>query len=552
MCCSLNFSCASKELGDKSISDKDLMMKKRVPMFDAVVREIDRVDSDRKQILRLKGENWDQNINDLRSEVEKASSPEEFGRALKKIDSLYPHVQSQQVLNPELESVPLGSKIVLPFKMVPTIKDANEQHFKYFISQVYPDDFEPGAVPRLGDEVIEINKKSIEDWEQENFTLCKSVSHAVCALELNHNFRNENLSWNHHQPIEMKLLRGADKTTVKLKAKIEASGGFEPSETADTYSDVFPCGIDIKRRYFEFGFLYKGRRLCVLGSHVYPGVAVMRISNFNYSGNDDSIHSLRQEIELFKSTYWDEHNKEIKHLIIDLMDSDGGDSPAAYEALLFDRPFKGQYMKYKKLKEWADGSVEDLMFTVDGDGGKSIWLKSLKEEGRFAEKSLGEFFDPIPRYCVNSKLDCRVDKFQPDENHFKGDVKVMLNQNCILACSSFVSDLSENLGSRVSFYGLPDSGDALASQVAINLYLAPAAEKRFEIKSQVWNSAAPPIVKDLLLTQTIAFTETTDALGMPLSGVSRKIKKMPELNYKNYPVNFPGEVLKLILKETKK
>ncbi len=550
--CILNFSCASKESKDKNISDKDLVMKKRVAMFDAIVREIDRVDADRKDILRLKGENWDQDINDLRAEVEKARSPEEFGRALRKIDSIYPHVQSQQVLNPELESVPLGSKVVLPFKMVPTVKDPNEQHFKYFISQVNPDDFELGAVPHLGDEVIEINKKGIEDWEQENYVLCKSVSHAVCALELNHNFRNEILSWDHREPIEMKLLRGAEKIAVKLKAKIETSAGFEPSETADIYSDVFPCGIDIKRRYFEFGFLYKGRRLCVLGSHAHPGVAVMRISNFNYSGNDDSIHSLRQEIELFKNTYWNDHNTDIKHLIIDLMDNDGGDAPMPYEALLIDRPFRGQYMKYKKLKEWTSEPVEDLLFTLEGDGGKAIWLKSLKEEAKFNDKNLGDFFDPIPRYCVNSKLDCRVDKFEPDEHPFKGDIKVMLNQNCILACSSFVSDLSENLGSRVSFYGLPDSGDALASQIAINLFLTPSAAKPFEIKSQVWNSAAPPIINDLLLTQTVAFTATTDAVGMPLSGISRRIKKMPEINYKNYPANYPGDVLKLILKDIKK
>lgn len=549
--CGFSFSCASPEINDKYISNQSLMMSKRLEMFDALVKEIDRVDADRKDILKLKGIDWDQNILDLRSEIEKAETPQELGRALRKIDSLYPHIQSQQVLNPELESVPLGSKVVLPFKMVPTIKDSMAKHFKYFIAQVSPDNFEPGPVPHKGDEVVEINGKGIEEWEKENFRFCKSTSAAVCALELNHNFRNENIGWSHEQPIEMQVLHGADKINVKLIAKIEASGGFEPSETADIYNDVFPCGIDIKRRYFEFGFLYKGRRLCVLGSHSHPGVAVMRIANFNYSGNADSIRTLKQEISLFKSAYWNQHSSEIKNLVIDLIDNEGGDPPVGYEALLFDHPFQGQYVKYKKLPEWTTGRIDDNLFTLEGDGGKVIWMKSMKEEGRIAQKAMGDFFDPIPRYCVSSKLDCRSGKFEPDGHPFKGEVRVMLNQNCILACSSFVADLHEHLGERVSFYGLPDSGDSVAAQMSTNLYLTPTGKKPFEIKSRVWNFAAPPITKDLLLTQTLAFSVTTDAIGTPVSGQSQKIKKMPELNYKNYPMNFPGEVLKLILNDIK-
>ncbi len=549
--CALFFSCASPVLNEKNISDSSLMMKNRVAMFDAVIKEIDRIDVDRREISRLKGEDWDRNMNDLRGEVEKSSNLVEFGRALKKIDSFYPHIQSQQVLNPELESIPLGSKVNLPFKMIPTIKDLSEQHFRYFISQVTPDSFDPGDVPRVGDEVIEINKKEMEEWERLNYLFCKSISHAVCALELNHNFRNESLGWTQNQPVEMLLLRGPDKIKVRLHAKIEASAGFEPSETADIYNEVFPCGIDIKRRYFEFGYLFKGRRLCLLGSHAHPGIAIMRISNFNYAGNSENIRSIKQEINLFRTSFWNDHSSEIKHLIIDLIDNEGGDPPVGYEAMLFDQPFQGQYVKYKKLPEWTSGSFEDLLFPYDGDGGKAIWIKSLKEEGRFAKKNFGEFFDPVPRYCVNSKLDCRIGRFEPDAHLFSGDIKVMLNQNCILACSSFASDLHDNLGPRVSFYGLPDSGDALASQISINLYLTPLGKKPFEIKSHLWNSAAPPITKDLLLTQTVAFTQTTDVLGALKSGISRKIKKMPELNYKNYPVNYPGEILKVILNDIK-
>ncbi len=549
--CAMIISCASPEVANQYISNTKLVMTKRVAIFDALVKEIDRIDADRKEILKLKGENWDENINELRGEVEKAQSLGAFGRALRKVDSLYPHVQSQQVLNPELESIPIGSKINLAFKIVPTIKDVKERHFKYFISQVTADHFEAGPVPRIGDEVIEINKKGIEDWEDENYKFCKAVSRGVCALEFNHNFRNESLAWNHDQVIELVLLRGPDKITAHLKARIQSSDGFEASDTADTYSDGFPCGIDIKRRYFEFGFLYKGRRLCLLGSHAHPGVALMRISNFNYSGSADSIRSLKQEISLFKTTYWDAHYSEIKHLIVDLMDNDGGDPPVGYEALLFDHPFQGQYVKYKKLQEWSKGPVEELLFNLDADGGKSIWLKSLREEGRFSQKNLGDFFDPIPRYCVSSKLDCRNGKFEPDEHQFKGDVKVMLNQNCILACSSFASDLQENLGARVGFYGLPDSGDAVAAQMAINLYLTPLSKKPFELKSQIWNFSAPPISNDLLLTQTLAFSLTTDASGASTSGQSRQIKKMPELSYKNYPGNYPNDVLKLILNDIK-
>jgi hypothetical protein len=103
----------------------------------------------------------------------------------------------------------------------------------------------------------------------------------------------------------------------------------------------------------------------------------------------------------------------------------------------------------------------------------------------------------------------------------------------------------------VSFYGLPDSGDPAAAQMAVNLYLTPNGSKPFEVKSKIWNSAAPPIAQDLLMTQTIAFTQTTDASGNLLSGVSRKIKKMPPLNYKNFPIHYPGEVLKLILSDIK-
>ncbi len=546
------WSCASKtKNNDSHISNFGVVIKNRVAMFDALIDEIDRVDTDRKAILKEKGETWNSNINEIRAEVQKATTPEELGRAFKKVDALYPHVQSQQVLNPDLESVPLGSKVVLPFKMTPSVDDKNEQHFKYFISQVSPDDFDPGDIPKIGDEVVEINKKGIDEWEQENFILCKATSYIVCALELNHNFRNEALSWNHHSNVELKLLRGADKLTAKLKPKIEVSAGFEPSENSDVYNDIYPCGVDIKRRYYQFGFLYKGRRLCALGSHTNPGVVVLRVSNFNYISTDDSIHSVRQEVDQFKTAYWNDHVAGIKHLIIDLIDNEGGESPIPYEQLLFDRPFQGQYIKYKKLKEWSDDPIDENLFTVDGDGGKSIWLKSLREEGTYDKTIIGGYYDPIPRYCVSSKLDCRRGRFEPEETHFKGDVRVMLNQNCILACSSLAYDLSEHLSGRVWFYGLPDSGDPLSLQVAINLYATPTSAKPFAVKSQVWNSAAPPVMQDLLLTQTVVFTQTTDAGGNLISGQGRKIRKMPALNYKNYPTNYPGEVLKTILKDIK-
>ncbi len=86
----------------------------------------------------------------------------------------------------------------------------------------------------------------------------------------------------------------------------------------------------------------------------------------------------------------------------------------------------------------------------------------------------------------------------------------------------------------------------------LKLFMTPGGSKPFEVRSQIWNISTPPLVPDLLFTQTVAFSEATDAKGVSEVGVNRKITKMAKLNYKNYPGTYASETLRVILNDLKK
>jgi hypothetical protein len=546
-------SCSTtSRLKSAHLSDVQYLMQKRMAIFDAFITEIDRIDSDRFLLLKNKGINWLQVSQDLRAEIDRAKSPFDVGAVFKKLDALYPHIQSQYFLNPDLDQIPLGSKLFLPLRITPMIDDPNQQHFKFYISNVKVESFAGAQAPIEGDQILEINKKSILDWESENFIFCKYSSRTLCALELGHNLRGEILSWNHLSPLVFLVQRGPQKIVINVKSNIQSGGVLDSSDTSsDSYNESLACGIDAKKRYPAFGYRYKGRKLCLLESHSHPGVAILRISSFNYFGNE-SIRTLKQEVEIFSKFYWDEHSGEIKNLIIDIMDNEGGEAPINYYSILFNKPFEDEYIKYKKIKEWNDPGFDESLFTGDSDGGKMIWMKSLKEDGLYNKIEIGSFFEPIPRACVNSKLDCRVGRFEPAEHRFTGDVHVMLNQFCSLGCSSFAATLERNLGSRVSFYGLPDSADPAAALLELKMTLTPSGPNPVDFRTQLWTSATPALSPDLLMTQSLAFSIPTDKAGISEAGVSRKITQMAKLTYKNYPTSYATDTLKTVLSNLKK
>ncbi len=534
------------------LSDVNYLMQKKTAIFDSLLKEIDRIDANRLSLFKNKDLNWSQISAELRAEIDRAKSPVEIGAVFKKLDALYPHVQSQYFLNPDLDRIPLGSKLVLPLRITPLIDEPTQKQFRYYISNVRAESFVGSQAPLEGDEIIEINKKPIAEWERENFTFCKHTAPSLCAIDFGNNLRNENLNWNHLVPLVFVVQRGPQKIVINVKNNIQSGGVQESADlNSDSYNESLPCGIDAKKRYPAFGYRYKGRKLCLLESHSYPGVAILRISSFNYFGNE-SIRTIKQEVEIFSKFYWNEHSGEIKNLIIDVMDNEGGEAPINYYSILFKNPFEDQYIKYKKIKEWNEPGFDESLFTGDNDGGKFIWMKSLKEDGLFNKIALGSYFEPIPHTCVNSKLDCRVGRFEPAEHQFNGDVHVMLNQFCSLNCSSFVATLERNLGSRVNFYGLPDSGDPAAALLELKMLMTPGGSNPVEFRTRIWNNTTPAFETDLLLTQTLAFSVATDKSGNIEEGVSRRINKMAKLTYKNYPNSYSTETLKVILNSLKK
>lgn len=146
-------------------------------------------------------------------------------------------------------------------------------------------------------------------------------------------------------------------------------------------------------------------------------LATIRISTFAYWIVDKTR---KDYSNFFKETFAFLHNQKIKHLIIDVRGNRGGEEMLAAELLTYLMDYEFSIYKYCKAK------------TLNFD-----FINSLPNSNK-VKLSRRNYFSDDAHY-VMKKADF-LKSFAPQSNyHFKGDVYVISNGICALACNTFLA-----------------------------------------------------------------------------------------------------------------
>lgn len=488
-------------------------------------------------------------LENIKKEMKLSRNLEDMGVVFKKVDAAFENLKSPLELNPDLEGKHHNQRSLFGIFISPEITHLQQTSFKYHIALVHKKLWQTEQMPQVGDELISVNGLAVDRLVEMNRQVCKLKTDVQCALELSENLRSELLNWRWGQKLKISVLRKNQKLDFEVPIVVKELKDYEREDRPiELQSEVYPCGIDLKNHYYGFGFVYIGRNACILESHEKPGVVILRISSFNYSANNQLIQNVKAEVEQLQSKYWNDHVHQIKQLVIDVMDNEGGEAPIPYYALLFSRIFQEHYIRYKKIPEWSQPEFVEDYFSEEHDGGKSIWFRSIQQDESFAKVANFSLLKPIPKYCVHPKLDCREGFFEPliydKKKTFQAPIKIMLNQLCQGTCTGFVYNIKRYLKDRVRVYGLPDSGDNTYARAHLKLYLDENSKTGFSYKLVSSHADTMSIENNLILTQVLPITQTTDYRGQSLSNKPQDVEHFVPLSYKNYPNGYYMSVFK--------
>jgi len=161
------------------------------------------------------------------------------------------------------------------------------------------------------------------------------------------------LDWSREEPLVVKVSRNGKEKSITISPEIKEYVRKRSSERR-----FYTCANE-DDRYKDFRLAYQGENICL-----HEGVkdtAVLRVKSFQY--DPDSIFTdFEAEVFQFWKNYWQYNSKKIKHLIIDVIDNQGGNDPIPLYRLLFDEPFQEQYARFKKIRELEDKDILKSFF----------------------------------------------------------------------------------------------------------------------------------------------------------------------------------------------
>jgi hypothetical protein len=346
--------------------------------------------------------------------------------------------------------------------------------------------------PEPGDLLLAINGRSMEDWSREHFEFCKWPLWQQCDQELPEYFSQEGV---------FLLERGGRRWEVKVPVEKSQAG-----EAGDKR-----CGKD-KNLYQGFTLRHAGRFACLFEKDGDPSTVLLRISSFyyetGYEGGDEKIRSVRDEVDAFWP-WWKDRAPHTQHLIIDVADNTGGNTPIPYYEVLLPKPYQEQWVRFRKMPELLDEKLRESLFW--GEQGQEIWFQNLQREGVWDQTAWGNFLPPVPMFCPSSEHDCREGLFQVKDHGFRGRVSVITNHWCVSSCDGFVYELYGELGAKI--VGQPQAADSAYSRLKIQGFLDGEG---FHLKTVPLQAEDP---EGLLFSQTVAITRSSTQRGSSISGI---------------------------------
>lgn len=471
----------------------------RREMLTRLASEMMRVDGEGLIVRAGRPSSFPELVERLAAEAERAQSWPAFSLALKRLDMAYPNLHSYLELSDEIPNL----KRVLPAVgfvgewLAPGIT-------RFRISRVDAVSFPEGSVPQIGDELVAINGRSMDQWKREHFDFCKMPMREQCALWFPGDFHNEVSGWTREQGLVYTLRRDGHfwNLPVSLKTK-ERTPRDDSHLLCANYPDRYP----------GFRLVHKGQLACFYASEKDPSTLLLRITSFQYNrSTNQGMKTLQEEVDALWP-FWSERAPGTSHLILDVIDNHGGNQNTPYYEVFFDRPHQEQRTRFRKIRELEDPALRDTFFW--GTPEQELWFQNIKKEGLWDSVAFGDFLPSLPMFCARKNEDCRIGLF-PVKNHgFRGRVTMLVNQECISSCDAFVFTFKQELGDRVRIVGQPQAADTAYSRLRLGVELDAKAPGGFSIKSLPQYGDVP---KNILFSQVASISRSVTEDGTVVSG----------------------------------
>lgn len=478
-------------------------VKTRVKIIDALAAEMLRLDNEAIYVRRNRPTPWDQTVGGLLADAAMASDWTQFLNVFARLDHTYPNLHAHSKVGEQYASQQYNK---IDFKVGFTYDEYDETSGKFVISRVDKDANIPtDKTLDLYEELIAINGQPLTKWQQDNLEFCKFSLPQQCHRLLYHNLRKGVLSWKPDQPLIFSVRAGRKSFDFQVELKNYQEPAKNPNEEY--------CSTEKNRYTNTYKLVYSGNRACVYQEQHEPGVAVLRITSFDYSNlkSNEPINSVEAEVAALYQ--WWEKNAYWNQLIIDVINNRGGAEPTEYFKILLKDDFQQIFVNYKKIKELENPKIRESIFW--GSKAQELWFQGLISSGKWNQLVEGEQTSAVPMFCPDANRDCTQGLFKPMPHPFYGRISVLLDQWCVSACDNFVHTLQERVASKVKFFGQPNAADSAYSRLAIHVYLDPTATDGFRL--EVTPADAKP-GKDVLVTQIVVVSQTVDSFGKILAG----------------------------------
>jgi hypothetical protein len=485
-----------------------------------LVATIDRLDGEGLLPRANRPEPWAKTTARLQRAAGQAQSWAELGHVFKQLDATYPNLHAHLTLAPYLDVAATQGKLQLPVQFAADGLSPAASSDRYRISSIDPAALPgvlPPNLPKVGDALVAINGRPLASWQAENFIFCKLPLRVQCDQALFRDLQSETLSWWRAQPLTFTLARGERRWTIRVPARtVEAA---KTAVAAKAPAKV-PCEVS-PDRYPGFQLVYRGFHACAYENPALPRTQLIRLDSFFYrdAPEDGEIGNTGDEVEAFWNRYWKTRSASSRRVILDVTQNHGGEAPVLWYGLFFTRPFQEEYVSFRRFAELSSDDVLDGV--LYGDGSKRRFIEGLRRSGVWDRVGPGGLLPPIPQFCAPGAGGCETARFKPRENHFRGQVRVIVDAGCISSCVGLIWNLGDVLGPRTRYFGFPDSGDSAFSRANVDLSLSPTGEVRVEVASDA--APLPDWSKGALLRQRVSVSRSTDASGKVLSGKPRPL-----------------------------
>ena len=481
------------------VSPADAFYEHRLQVFDELTQMMETYDAGVMELRRTRPESWHETLKRLRLELERAQNLEQVAHVFGRLDLTYPSLHAQVSL-PETWSD--TTKVARPYVTFASLQSWHRRQLKtrYFVTQTHESLKRSDNHPKIGDEIIAINRMPIADWQRENFLFCKFPLKEQCDVRLWNAFRFEQLAWKRDLPLSYTLQRKAKVWDVSVPYDLVPADSKDPLLGARPKSNI--C---VEKNYYPgFQSIHTSDTACTFTNPRFLRTTLLRIDSFDC----DEPGCLLKEVDKFWHAYWRDHARMTDHLIIDLIDNLGGRAVPPWLAVFFEKPFQSVRVKIRLLPEMT--TPEKFAAFLWGEKEKENWFRNLGDGIDRTQK----YLPTVQCFCPNG--DCSDSSSFPVRPHdFRGRVTLLTNQRTISSAANFVRSFKNALGNRVRIIGLPDSGDTTYARATLAVWARPSADLKFITTREPYR---PFEQEKPILEQVISIAETLDQRGNVISG----------------------------------